>query len=110
MQDFLRWFVRLLSASLYPGAPYERKLVAIEMFHHITLTWPPKLERTACDPYPAGVLGGEMTQALIGALVDSWDKFREGARRVLSEYPTPLPGVDTPEALVPILVRRSPKS
>lgn len=38
-----------------------------------------------------------------GAGVDSWDRMREGAIACLLRLPTPLPGIGSPEALLPQL-------
>lgn len=38
-----------------------------------------------------------------GASVDSWDKMREGAIACLLRLPTPLPGLGTPDGLLPQL-------
>ena len=38
-----------------------------------------------------------------GASVDSWDKMRERAIACLLRLPTPLPGLGTPDALLPQL-------
>lgn len=36
---------------------------------------------------------------LVGALVDSWDRMREGAMEVLLQFPAPLPGLGTAAAV-----------
>ena len=38
-----------------------------------------------------------------GSVVDSWDKVREQAACALSRLPAPLPGLGSPEALLPQL-------
>ncbi len=38
-----------------------------------------------------------------GAAVDSWDRLRDGAVSCLMKLPSPLPGLETPEALLPQL-------
>lgn len=38
-----------------------------------------------------------------GAAVDSWDRLRDGAVSCLMKLPSPLPGMATPEALLPQL-------
>lgn len=40
-----------------------------------------------------------------GAAVDSWDRMRVAAVAVLDLFPSPLPGLESPEALKPHLAR-----
>ena len=40
---------------------------------------------------------------ITGAAVDSWDRLRDGAVSCLMKLPSPLPGLETPEALLPQL-------
>ena len=40
---------------------------------------------------------------ITGAAVDSWDRLRDGAVSCLMKLPSPLPGLQTPEALLPQL-------
>ena len=47
------------------------------------------------SPYQAGLLSPEATLVVVGAIVDSWDKLRESAFRILVRYPTPLPGLES---------------
>ncbi|KAK9806642.1 hypothetical protein WJX73_003561, partial [Symbiochloris irregularis] len=42
----------------------------------------------------------DMASVLLGTIVDSWDRVREQAAAALQWLPTPLPGVETPEALI----------
>ena len=51
---------------------------------------------------------------LLGAAVDSWDKLRVGAFRLLSKHPAPLAGVERPEAVAALFawalaLSRSPR-
>ena len=43
--------------------------------------------------------------SVAGAAVDSWDRMRVAAVAVLDLYPSPLPGLESPEALSPHLAR-----
>jgi hypothetical protein len=106
IQGFLQWLSQMLLSSLYPSAPYERKYMAMDLLNAMIEVW--SLTRThhpdqevvgvADDfsPYHSGFLSVELTLVVVGAVVDSWDKLREGAFQMLVKYPTPLPGLDSP--------------
>eukprot|EP00250_Pteridium_aquilinum_P018278 c24018_g1_i1 orf=60-7133(+) len=91
MQSFMRWFCNILLFSLYPSAPYERKTMSMELIAAMLESW----SLTNASLYSIGTnsfLTVDATTVLLGSIVDSWDKLREGAFRILSSYPTPLPG------------------
>jgi hypothetical protein len=52
-----------------------------------------------CD----GLLSPAAVQVLLGCLVDSWDKLRMAASSVLERLPSPLPGLQQPQQLQPLL-------
>lgn len=107
LDQFMKWLGRLLVSSLYPSAPYERKSMAMELFLVMINIWPinqlPKQESSQCassspgtshyHPYDQGLLLADSTLVIVGAIVDSWDKLRENAFRILIQFPTPLPGI-----------------
>ena len=39
MAAWTRWFTRLLLGSLYPGAPFERKFMAMLLLETLLATW-----------------------------------------------------------------------
>jgi len=41
MESFLRWLSSFLLSSLYPSAPYERKIMALDLLNAMLETWPP---------------------------------------------------------------------
>ncbi|KAG1680341.1 hypothetical protein FOA52_015431 [Chlamydomonas sp. UWO 241] len=41
MQGFSQWLCRTLVAGLYPGGPYARKLLCVELLNAVLDTWPP---------------------------------------------------------------------
>ena len=51
-----------------------------------------RAERLERSPYRV-CLGADVTTALLGALVDSWDKLRVAAFALLARHPPPLAGV-----------------
>ena len=121
-----RWLVRTLLASTYPGSPYERKYMALDLLNAVAETWDPSEteavvaaattngSETGPDSDPDGLLAradaleaspyapclrAECTTSLLGAAVDSWDKLRLSAFALLTRHPAPLAGVETAEKL-----------
>ena len=115
--EFTEWLVRLALASAYPGAPYERKYMALDVLNAVAETWgvgrvsdddgrfqkrptdsdfDSRAERLERSPYRV-CLGADVTTALLGALVDSWDKLRVAAFTLLARHPSPLAGVTSAE-------------
>ncbi|KAL2643811.1 hypothetical protein R1flu_011398 [Riccia fluitans] len=112
MQDFMQWVSQMLISSLYPSAPYERKNMSLELFYALIQVWSldefwrkeKMLDSLAFSPYHESLLSADSTLVVVGAIVDSWDKLRENAYRILVCYPTPLPGLDS-ESKVESLLR-----
>ncbi len=48
----MRWFTRALQASLYPGAPFERKFLAMLLLNTLVAVWaiPDKSVRGGSQP------------------------------------------------------------
>lgn len=112
MQEFMQLLTQYLLSSLYPSAPYERKNMAMELLNAIIEVWSfsPEEKPTGTNsliadfsPYQAGLLSAEATLVVVGAIVDSWDKLRESAFRILVRYPTPLPGLESTTSIERIL-------
>ncbi|CAM6124686.1 unnamed protein product [Calypogeia fissa] len=110
MEEFMHWLSQMLISSLYPSAPYERKTMAMEIFNALIEVWSlklfwqkrvgrytssPYLDTVKFSPYHPVLFSVDFTLVVVGALVDSWDRLREGAYRILIQYPTPLPGLDS---------------
>ena len=49
--------------------------------------------RLESSPYATFCLGPDVVTCLLGAAVDSWDRLRAGAFRLLSKHPAPLAGI-----------------
>ena len=83
------------SEQLRPAAPWWYVLPAdailLDALHTMRIN--PKL----CITYQQTCCGST------GAAVDSWDRLRDGAVSCLMKLPSPLPGMATPEALLPQL-------
>lgn len=118
LDRFMKWLGRLLVSSLYPSAPYERKSMAMELFLVMINVWPihqlPKQESSQCalssslgtsyyHPYDQGLLLADSTLVVVGAIVDSWDKLRENAFRILIQFPTPLPGITNKVTVIEVI-------
>ncbi|KAL6960752.1 hypothetical protein U1Q18_038515 [Sarracenia purpurea var. burkii] len=100
---FIKWISSFLFFSCYPSAPYERKIMAMELILIMINVWPivtPSLGK--CDPisfepslspYNQGFTLPDSTLLLVGSIVDSWDRLRESSFRILLHFPTPLPGI-----------------
>ena len=112
--SFIEWFTRTLVRSAYPGAPYERKQTALDLLLAVAETFPPDADadadpdgtrtsetsrasllasRLESSPYATFCLGPDVVTCLLGAAVDSWDRLRAGAFRLLSKHPAPLAGI-----------------
>ncbi|RZC60822.1 hypothetical protein C5167_022593 [Papaver somniferum] len=101
---FMRWFSSFLFFACYPSAPYERKIMAMELIFIMINTWPiqPQSEvsssRPICvNPYSEGFTSPDSTLLLVESVIDSWDKLRENSFRILLHFPTPLPGISNPD-------------
>ncbi|EKX50149.1 hypothetical protein GUITHDRAFT_135333 [Guillardia theta CCMP2712] len=109
-EDFLCWLVGNISSSLFPGSSYERGIMALELLVTVIDVWQP---RAAMHPDPA-LLGLTVTEeqesriasslfteeavnAVINAVVNSFDHVRKQALEVLLRFPAPLPGLETEE-------------
>ena len=55
--------------------------------------------RLEASPYATLCLGPDVVTCLLGAAVDSWDKLRVCAFRLLSKHPAPLAGIDDADAV-----------
>ncbi|CAN8266012.1 unnamed protein product [Cochlearia groenlandica] len=98
---FMRWLSSFLCLSCYPSAPYRRKIMATELIQIMIEVWPivpskdPTSQQGHLYPYCDIVTSHDSTLLLIGSIVDSWDKLRENAFRILLHFPTPFTGVSS---------------
>ncbi|KAK9090712.1 hypothetical protein Sjap_023889 [Stephania japonica] len=96
---FMKWLSCFLFFSCYPSAPYERKIMAMELTLTMFSTWsivPTSQASTSASclyPYSEGFISPDSTLLLVGSIIDSWDRLRESAFRILLQFPTPLPGI-----------------
>lgn len=102
---FMRWLSCFLFFSCYPSAPYERKIMAMDLILIMVDVWsiiPPSEGK--CDsvspeghiyPYNEGITLPNSTLLLVGSIIDSWDRLRESSFRILLHFPNPLPGISS---------------
>ncbi|KAK9272640.1 hypothetical protein L1049_003016 [Liquidambar formosana] len=104
---FMRWLSCFLFFSCYPSAPYERKIMAMELILIMIDVWsivPASQGKCASVspegclyPYNKGITLPDSTLLLVGSIIDSWDRLRESSFRILLHFPTPLPGISSPD-------------
>lgn len=94
---FMKWLSCFLLYSCYPSAPYERKTMAMELILIMVDVWPTSVtqRKHLLYPYSEGFTSPESTLCLVGSIIDSWDRLRENSFRILSSFPTPLPGISS---------------
>ncbi|CAI9109681.1 OLC1v1009547C1 [Oldenlandia corymbosa var. corymbosa] len=97
--NLMKWLSSFLFFSCYPSAPYERKIMAMELFLVMLNVWSvvPQSEEesnivSSLYPYSKGLTSSGSCLLLVGSIVDSWDRLRENSFRILLHFPTPLPG------------------
>ncbi|GAM25031.1 hypothetical protein SAMD00019534_082060 [Acytostelium subglobosum LB1] len=100
LSDFLNWCASLFIASLYPGAPYPRKMLPLDAFSNFIDAWSVEQfsEKVAVLPLlkwlqeRSTVFSSQNTLILLHNLWDQYDRCREVASSVLLRFPSPLPG------------------
>lgn len=112
--NFMKWLSCFLFFSCYPSAPYERKIMAMELLLIMLDVWsivlPSEGNNDAVSPefslypYSKGLLLPESTLLLVGSIVDSWDRLRVSSFRILLHFPTPLPGIHSQDMVSEAIV------
>ncbi|RVW82610.1 Thyroid adenoma-associated protein-like [Vitis vinifera] len=111
---FMKWLSSFLFFSCYPSAPYERKIMAMELILIMLNVWtvipPSQGKRGAISPescvypYNKGFTLPDSTLLLVGSIIDSWDRLRENSFRILLHFPTPLPGISSEEMVKEVII------
>ncbi|KAF5196748.1 Thyroid adenoma-associated protein-like protein [Thalictrum thalictroides] len=110
--QFMRWFSCFLFFSCYPSAPYERKIMAMELILIMINIWsviqPTQSNCTSnpascIRPYNEGLTLPDSALLLVGSIVDSWDRLRENSFRILLHFPTPLPGISSEDKVKEVI-------
>ncbi|GAB4815827.1 hypothetical protein N2152v2_002873 [Parachlorella kessleri] len=122
-ERWLRWLSNTLMASVYPGAPFARTFMAVELLNALLegfgdLIVPgqaPTALPSGCEvrplppgsfaPFCPGFASKALVDLLLVAAVDTWDKLRESAYRALLQLPTPLPGLEEGAAVEQLLAQ-----
>ncbi|KAM0055498.1 hypothetical protein Hdeb2414_s0006g00206891 [Helianthus debilis subsp. tardiflorus] len=108
---FMKWLSSFLFFSCYPSAPYERKIMAMDLmlvmnntFSIVPMVQDASSETTLITPYDAGFTSPEATLLLVSSIVDSWDRLRENSFHILLHFPTPLPGMLTTDMVKEVII------
>nr|XP_017257991.1 PREDICTED: thyroid adenoma-associated protein homolog isoform X2 [Daucus carota subsp. sativus] len=112
--QFMKWLGNFLYFSVYPSAPYERKIMAMDLMLIMNNAWSivlplqdqcdPTSSETVLSPYSKAFTSPESTLLLVGSIVDSWDRLRENSFRILLHFPSPLPGISSPEMIRRVII------
>ncbi|XP_076941377.1 uncharacterized protein LOC143610913 [Bidens hawaiensis] len=108
--SFMKWLSSFLFFSCYPSAPYERKIMAMDLILVMNNTWSIVQESLTetmlvnITPYDAAFTSPEATLLLVSSIVDSWDRLRENSFHILLHFPTPLPGMLTTDMVKEVLI------
>eukprot|EP00210_Caulerpa_lentillifera_P001879 g1808.t1 len=100
-KEFLKWLLVKLVHGLYPGASSERKILSMECLTVLHRIWGVK-----ALPYSdlgTSLTVQEITLIVIGCVQDPWDYMRSKTIECLESFMSPLPGLTTPEELIPVL-------
>ncbi|CAN6484617.1 unnamed protein product [Victoria cruziana] len=112
---FMKWLSRFLFFSCYPSAPYERKMMAMDLLLLMMNVWPitPSTNSLndpsstwakSLNPHSGELVRSDSTLSLVGSIVDSWDRLRESSFHILLDFPTPLPGIYHEEKVKEVIV------
>ncbi|XP_075483233.1 uncharacterized protein LOC142523347 isoform X1 [Primulina tabacum] len=107
--NFMKWLSCFLFFSCYPSAPYERKIMAMELILIMLSVWPVLpaslgnqevvWSETDLYPYSKGFTLPTSTLLLVGSVIDSWDQLRLNSFHILLFFPSPLPGICSPDVV-----------
>ena len=114
---FLDWLSQHLTAALFPGASFERNIMALELFVITIDVWQPGRARFP-DPQIAEIkcsdedeekirsviFRPQAVHAVVNCVVNSFDYVRKQALEVLWRFPSPLPGLEERSTVRRLLV------
>lgn len=103
---FMKWLSQFLFFSCYPSAPYERKIMAMELILIMIDVWSivSSSNNSHLHPYNRGFTSPDSTLLLVGSIIDSWDRLRESSFRILLHFPNPLPGISNPQMVQKVVI------
>lgn len=111
-EEHLEWLISFLTGALYPGGSFERNIMALELYSTVIDVWMP-----AVAPHPdlhltmislteaqnsaitKQLFRPESVNTVINAIVNTFDVVRNSAFSLISRFPSPLPGLHSPEAV-----------
>ncbi|CAM9203468.1 unnamed protein product, partial [Ectocarpus sp. 8 AP-2014] len=100
IHDFTRWLCQEVLRSLYPGCPFEREVLGLEMAQLILSELLPSEELVAStETALAKVASSSLfcrhwVDTLLALLGSSWDRSRALAYSILARFPRPLAGYE----------------
>jgi hypothetical protein len=95
----VHWLSRLFQAGIYPGAPFEREVLCLDMLHILVNTLTEA--EVPCSFFFSPVIWSPgFVSSVISLLISSWDRTRQLAYELLLRLPNPLPGFGTEEAVI----------
>ncbi|CAN0161291.1 unnamed protein product [Ectocarpus sp. 6 AP-2014] len=102
IRDFTRWLCQEVLRSLYPGCPFEREVLGLEMAQLIMSELLPSEElvaSTESETALAKVASSSLfcwhwVDTLLALLGSSWDRSRALAYSILARFPRPLAGYE----------------
>ena len=108
--SFLAWLEDYLVCCAYPGAPFSRKSLALDLLLVLLQTFlsepteEARMHRYATwSPWQGRLHTEGMVRCLLACVDDSWDDIRAAASRVLCEFPAPLPGLQEAPQVTAVL-------
>lgn len=84
--DICDWLSSLLLESLYPGSPFEREVLALDLIHAVFDSLEEK------DLRLSSFFTQEMTKTILNIFNSSWDRSRNLASDLLLKFPKPWTG------------------
>ena len=99
VMEFVGWLCATLQAQLYPGAPFAREILALELLHSAATELVP-LRDAADESRLALFLSSHLWTrdfaiTLMGLFLSTWDRSRSLAIQLLLRFPLPLVGFGT---------------
>ncbi|CAM9200948.1 unnamed protein product [Ectocarpus sp. 13 AM-2016] len=102
IHDFTRWLCQEVLRSLYPGCPFEREVLGLEMARLILSELLPSDEMVASNESETALVKvassslfcRHWVDTLLALLGSSWDRSRALAYSILARFPRPLAGYE----------------
>ncbi|EGC34153.1 hypothetical protein DICPUDRAFT_153668 [Dictyostelium purpureum] len=113
--DYINWSCQLFTYNIYPDAPFPRKMLPLEAFSQFVDIWSSKCNNTPekkslfefleyVEKKSVLLYSRESTEILVNNLWDNYDRCREVSTDILLKFPSPLPGMESEEKIIPFLL------